>query len=85
MIKEKADSAVIALGAQSAGRALLVIAVTNDLAQKGIDASALIREIAGIVGGSGGGRKDFAQAGGNEPQNLTKAIEQLKNTLTRLL
>ena len=85
LIKEKADSAVIALGSQSAGRALLVIAVTNDLAQKGIDASALIREIAGIVGGSGGGRKDFAQAGGNEPQNLTKAIEQLKNTLTRLL
>ncbi|MDI6606260.1 MAG: alanine--tRNA ligase [Candidatus Omnitrophota bacterium] len=85
LIKEKVNNAVIALGSTQAGRVLLVIGVTPDLVQKGIDASGLIRDIAGMVGGSGGGRKDFAQAGGNKPEELQKALQELKNTVARLL
>ena len=41
----------------------------------------LIRDIASLIGGSGGGRSDFAQAGGNKPENFEKAFEKLKNII----
>lgn len=81
LIKEKTKESVIVLGSNYQGRALLVMGVTDDLCQKGVDASALIRNVAAIIGGSGGGRKDFAQAGGNSPQNLNKAVDELKNII----
>ena len=81
LIKEKAGSAVVALGSSIDGRALLVIGVTPDLCAKGVDASKLIRLISGVIGGSGGGRPDFAQAGGNNPGNLKQALEELKTKL----
>jgi alanyl-tRNA synthetase len=84
LIKEKSDNSVIALGSKEKGRALLVMGVTSDLCQKGIDASKLIKEIAGIIGGSGGGRPDFAQAGGNNPENFEMAFLELKDAVNRL-
>ncbi|MEK6728266.1 MAG: alanine--tRNA ligase [Candidatus Omnitrophota bacterium] len=81
LIKEKAQNSIVALGSNYRGRALLVMGVTSDLCDKGVDASKLILDIAAIIGGSGGGRKDFAQAGGNNPQNLDKALEELKNII----
>ena len=81
LIKEKAGSAVVALGSSIDGRALLVIGVTPDLCAKGVDASKLIRSVSGVIGGSGGGRPDFAQAGGNNPGNLKQALEELKTKL----
>jgi alanyl-tRNA synthetase len=84
LIKGKTDKAVIALGAKQEDRALLVVGITPDLCQKGFDAAKLIRDIAKIIGGSGGGRCDFAQAGGNKPQELEKAFEKLKNIICNL-
>ena len=84
LIKEKTGNSVIALGADNAGRALLVMGVTDDLAGKGIDASKLINAVAKIIGGSGGGRKDFAQAGGTNPKDFAKAFEQLKTIIGQI-
>ncbi|MFH1269624.1 MAG: alanine--tRNA ligase [Candidatus Omnitrophota bacterium] len=81
LIKEKTGNAVIALGSVMDKRALLVMGVTPDLIAKGFDASALIRDIAKTIGGSGGGRKDFAQAGGNNPERLGVAFQELKNII----
>ena len=81
LIKEKTGNAVIALGSNNQGRVLLVLGVTQDLCLKGLDAVKLIRQIGGIVGGSGGGRADFAQAGGNKPEALTQAFKELRNIL----
>jgi len=81
LIKEKTGNAVIALGSNNQGRALLVLGLTQDLCQKGMDASKLIRQIGAIIGGSGGGRADFAQAGGNKPENFEQAFKELKNIL----
>jgi len=78
------ENTVIALGSSAGGKAMLVIGVTADLCAKNIDASALIKEAAQFIGGSGGGRKDFAQAGGNDPENFQKAFAALKETLGRL-
>jgi alanyl-tRNA synthetase len=68
----------------SADNALLVFGATQDLCVKGIDAVKLIKEVAPEIGGSGGGRRDFAQAGGNRPQNLESALNKLKGLISQL-
>ncbi|MFA5093083.1 MAG: alanine--tRNA ligase [Candidatus Omnitrophota bacterium] len=82
-LKEELLSVVIALGSadQEQKKAYLVIAVTEDLLAKGIDAGSLIRQVAVLIGGSGGGRSDFAQAGGTNPSNFTLAFEKLSDII----
>jgi alanyl-tRNA synthetase len=84
-VKEKLKQGVIALGSQDnqQRKAYLVIAVTQDLLSNGIDAGALIRQVAPLIGGSGGGRPDFAQAGGSKPENLAQAMEELRKVINR--
>jgi alanyl-tRNA synthetase len=84
LIKQKVDNTIIALGSNQDGKALLVIGATQDLSNKGIDASSLIRPVAACIGGSGGGRLDFAQAGGNKPENFAAAFQELKNIINNL-
>lgn len=74
-------SGVIVLGVKMEGRCQLIIRVSSDLTQKGIQAVQLIKEIAPLVGGSGGGRPESAQAGGKNPEGLTQAIEKAKQWL----
>ncbi len=81
LIKQKTDNAVIVLASNLHGRALLVMGLTADLCAKGMDASKLIIDIAKLIGGSGGGRKDFAQAGGTKPENLQAALDRLIDTV----
>jgi len=83
-VKVKTGNVIIALGSNNNGKALLVIGVTADLQQKGIDAAKLILEPAKIIGGSGGGRGDFAQAGGNNPLAFPAAFEKLKEIIRDL-
>jgi alanyl-tRNA synthetase len=59
----------------------LVVGLTQDLVEKGMDASSIIRQVAPVIGGSGGGRKDFAQAGGKNPDMLASALEKLKDLI----
>ncbi|MFA6350248.1 MAG: DHHA1 domain-containing protein, partial [Candidatus Omnitrophota bacterium] len=80
-IKQKNTSSIIALAGKSQDKAILVIGVTGDLTANGKDASALIKEIGPIIGGSGGGRADFAQAGGNKPEKIEEAFKRLKEIL----
>ncbi len=84
LIKEKLSQAVIALGSEKDGRAFLVIGITADLCAKGLDAEKLIRQVAPIIDGSGGGRKDFAQAGGTNAGNLTLAFDKLRDIINKL-
>jgi alanyl-tRNA synthetase len=55
---------------------MLLAAVTKDLVKR-VNAGKLIQSIAPIVGGAGGGRPDFAQAGGKDPSNLARALERV--------
>lgn len=76
LIKNKVDSAVIILGATSEENASIIISVTNDLVKNNINASDLIKEIAPLIGGSGGGKPQMAQAGSKETANVEKAIKK---------
>jgi len=73
-IKSKEENLFLALAASEGGKVSIVLSVTKSVASKGIDASAVIKDIAKIVEGSGGGRADFAQAGGNNPERIKEAL-----------
>jgi alanyl-tRNA synthetase len=88
LVKERLkNNAVIvsSTGINFDDKILWAIGVTEDLYTKNIDASILNKEIGLELGGSGGGRKDFAQGGGNRPQNYRKALQKLKDTINKLL
>ena len=72
---QKLKSAALVLGSVTAGKALLVVKVTPDLIQRGIHAGNLVKELAKMVGGGGGGRADFATAGGQDASRLGKALQ----------
>jgi alanyl-tRNA synthetase len=76
-LREKYSSAVVALGSDLGdNKATLLVAVTPDLAGR-IKAGEIIKQIAPIIGGSGGGRPDFAQAGGRDVSKLDQALAQV--------
>ncbi|MDD5116259.1 MAG: alanine--tRNA ligase [Candidatus Omnitrophica bacterium] len=79
-IKEGLENGMVALGSRDSSqeKASLVIAVTGNLLTRGLDAGAVIRQVAPVIGGSGGGRKDFAQAGGSKPENFRLAFEEIR-------
>jgi alanyl-tRNA synthetase len=76
-IRDKIKSGVILIGSKVGDKAMLLCMVTKDLTAK-YDAGKIVKEIAPIVGGSGGGRPDMAQAGGTKPENLEKAFAKLE-------
>ncbi len=72
-LRDRLGRAVVLVGSVSEGRAQLVLMVDKGLTAR-LKAGELIRPIAAVVGGSGGGRPDMAQAGGTEPAHLDAAI-----------
>ncbi len=71
--KSRFEKAVIVLGAASDGKVTLVSSVSPAISNT-VSAGALISQVAEMVGGRGGGRPDFAQAGGNDPSKLEAAL-----------
>ena len=78
LIKDKIKSGIVVLGTElDNGKSALIAMVTDDLAEKGYNAGNIIKEIAPIVGGKGGGTKTMAQAGGSEVDKLSQALEKV--------
>jgi alanyl-tRNA synthetase len=75
-LRDKLRSGVVLLASESDGKVSLALGVTPDLKDK-LKAGDLVREVAAVVGGKGGGRADFAQAGGNDPGRIDEAFEKL--------
>ena len=80
-IKQKAGSAVVVVGWIDGDKVGLLAAVSDDVIKKGIKAGDLIKQIAPIVGGGGGGRPNMAQAGGKEPTKLGEALEHVRKLI----
>jgi alanyl-tRNA synthetase len=77
-LKDKFKSAVIVLASVDASNKITLVAgVTADQTNK-VKAGELVGSVAGQVGGKGGGRPDFAQAGGNDPASLAKALASVE-------
>jgi alanyl-tRNA synthetase len=84
VLKNKLKSGVVVLGGTDGEKALLVVSVSKDLTSR-IQAGTLIKETAPVIGGGGGGRPDFAQAGGSRPGELDRALEMVPGILEKLV
>ena len=80
----KIGSGVVVLGLASNGKASLVAVVSPDL-QNRLHAGKIIKRVAELVGGSGGGRPDFAQAGGKNPEKLDGALQAVYNIVAEFV
>jgi alanyl-tRNA synthetase len=81
-LQDKLKPAVVLLGAQAQkGKVSLVCTVSKDLTKR-FQAGAIVKQCAAIVGGSGGGRPDFAQAGGTEGDKLAEAVAKVYELVT---
>ena len=76
-LRDKVGSGIVVLGAESKGKALLLVIVTEDL-QKQFHAGNIVKALAAEVGGGGGGRPDMAQAGGPDASKLDQAIAKAR-------
>ncbi len=73
VLRGRLGSGVVVLGVRGDAKVNLIAAVSSDLTDR-INAGQLVRSLASLVGGSGGGRADFAQAGGKLPEKLDEAL-----------
>jgi alanyl-tRNA synthetase len=80
-LRDKIGSGVVVIGAVIADKVHLLAMVTPDLAGKRVHAGNLVKALAPMVGGSGGGRPDMAQAGGREPSKLNEALAHVTDLL----
>lgn len=83
-LKAKIKSGVVVLASANDGKVQMVVAVTADLASK-VKAGQIVKELAPIVGGSGGGRPDFAEAGGKQPDRIDEMLQATESVIAKLL
>jgi alanyl-tRNA synthetase len=79
-LRDRLGSGVVIIASHVDGKVSVVVAVTKDLTSR-IQAGRLVKELAPIVGGSGGGRPDFAEAGGKDPSRIAQLLESAPTVL----
>ncbi len=74
-MRNKIKSGIVVLGSVAESKVLLIVIVTKDLTDR-YKAGNIVKEVASVVGGGGGGRADMAQAGGTKPEMLDQALDR---------
>lgn len=85
LIRDKLVSGVVVLATVVEGKVMFVATVTKDLLSQGLHAGNLVKEVAKVAGGGGGGRPDMAQAGGKDPAKVQNALEIVKSVIEKQL
>ena len=80
-LKEKLGEGVVVLASGNDGKVSLMVTATEGAMKKGAHAGSLIKAIAGLVGGGGGGRPNMAQAGGKNPAGIPEALKKAEEVL----
>ena len=83
--RDRLGSAVVVLGTVINGKPSLIATVTEDLTRRGLHAGKLIKEIAQVVGGGGGGKPTMAQAGGKDASKLNEALATVDKLVAQAL
>ncbi len=81
LLRDRLKSAVVVLGGLSGGRPVFIAAVTPDLVDKGYNAGDIVKQVAQVTGGGGGGKANFAQAGGKHKDKLDEALRLVKTLI----
>lgn len=77
----KAGSVVVVLGASASGKAQFIVAVSADLVKKGVHAGKIIKEVAKVAGGGGGGQPAMANAGGRDVTKIAEAVAKARDLI----
>jgi alanyl-tRNA synthetase len=80
-IRDKLGSAVVVLGTVYEDKPTFLAAVTQDLVAKGYNAGEIVKQVAQVTGGGGGGKPDMAQAGGKQKDKLDEALKLVKGLI----
>jgi alanyl-tRNA synthetase len=83
--RDNVGSGTAVLATISNGKPVLIATVTDDLVRRGLKAGDLVRDVAKIVGGGGGGRPTMAQAGGRDAGKLPQALEEVPGLVAKAL
>lgn len=81
IIRDKLKSAIVVLGTVYQDKPAFLAAVTPDLVAKGYDAGKIVKQVAGVAGGSGGGKPGLAQAGGKDKKKVDEALKLVKSLI----
>ncbi|MFO7625007.1 MAG: alanine--tRNA ligase [Anaerolineales bacterium] len=83
--RQRHPSGVVVLGSVSAGRPVLIAAITEDLVKRGLHAGELVKHVAAPMGGGGGGKPTLAQAGGKDATKLDEALASVPGWVEKRL
>ncbi len=83
--KQKIHTGVVVLGSIFENKPIIVAAITDDLVLRGLNAGKVVKEISKYIDGNGGGRPDFAQAGGKNPDGLEIALSSANNVIREMI
>ena len=81
LLREQLKSVVIVLGTIYDNKPVFLAAVTPDLVAKGYNAGEIVKQVAGVAGGSGGGNATLAQGGGKDKKKLDEALRLVKSLI----
>jgi alanyl-tRNA synthetase len=81
LLRERLKSAVVVLGAVYEDKPAFLAAITEDLVAKGYNAGEIVKQVAKVTGGSGGGKAGLAQAGGKDKKKLDEALRLVKGLI----
>ena len=84
-VRNKTESSAVFLVTSSDEKVTLIAGMSKTVVKNGVKAGDLIKEIAPVVGGRGGGRPDMAQGGGSDPTKISEAIDRAKSWITEKL
>ena len=82
-LKDQLGEGVVVLASSAGGKVSLMAMATSEAVKKGAHAGNMIKEIAALVGGGGGGRPNMAQAGGKKPEGIDDAVAKVKSVLEK--
>jgi len=83
-LRDRLGSGIVVLASDNDGKVGLVVSVSKDLTAK-IQAGRIVKELAPIIGGGGGGRPDFAEAGGKDPSRIDELLSKAPDVVQALL
>ncbi|MBM2825812.1 MAG: alaS, partial [Dehalococcoidales bacterium] len=80
-LRDNLKSGIIVLGSVYEDKPIFIVGVTPDLVSRGYDAAKIVREVAKVTGGGGGGKATLAQAGGKDKDKLDEALRLVKKLI----
>jgi alanyl-tRNA synthetase len=84
-IRDKVQTGLVVLGSSVEGKVQFVAMADKDSVKKGVHCGKIVKDVAAVTGGGGGGRPDMAQAGGKDPEKLQEAMDTLLMTVDKLV